>query len=56
MYATPGRYYIRVSKLKHYYGLNHLHYMHNSSVKRGLVKNRGDWPWSRRGVEVLFLE
>ena len=24
MYATQGRYNVRVSKLKHYYGLNHL--------------------------------
>ena len=26
------------------------------TVKRGLVKHPGDWPWSRRGREVLFLE
>jgi REP element-mobilizing transposase RayT len=76
-----------VSKLKHYYGLNHLHYshhhayfrvwqrklydmniwtakkveeilnyMHNNPVKRGLVRHPGDWPWSRRGGEVLFSE
>ena len=25
MYATQGQYSIRVYKLKHYYGLNHLH-------------------------------
>jgi len=87
VYATQGRYNARVSKLKHYYGLNHLHYlttimrfrvwqrrfydmniwnskkrdkklnyMHNHPVKRGLVKYPGDWPWSRRGGEVLFLE
>ncbi len=23
-----------------------LHYMHNNPVKRGLVKELGDWPWS----------
>ena len=33
-----------------------LNYMHNNPVKRGLVKQPGDWPWSRRGGEVLFLE
>jgi YD repeat-containing protein len=27
MYATQGRYNLRVSMLKHYYGLNHLHYL-----------------------------
>jgi hypothetical protein len=71
MYATQGRYNVGVSKLRHYYGLNHLHYMniwspkkrdeklnymHNNPLKRGLVKHPGDWPWSRRGGEVLFLE
>jgi hypothetical protein len=53
-----------VSKLRDYYGLNHLHYlttsthrrarlfdselnyMHNHPVKRGLVRQPGDWPWS----------
>jgi REP element-mobilizing transposase RayT len=93
-----------VSRLKHYYGLNHLHYlttstyrrarlfdserfrkqwvatfgelrrelefrmniwtpkkqdeelnyMHNNPVKRGLVKQPGDWPWSRRGGRFYF--
>jgi hypothetical protein len=33
-----------------------LHYMHNNPVKSGLVKEPGDWPWSRRGGEVLFSE
>ena len=56
MYAIQGRYNVRVSELKHYYGLNHLHYMHNNPVKRGLVKHPGDWLWCRRGAEVLFLE
>jgi hypothetical protein len=46
MYATQGRYNVRASELKHYYGLNHLHYMHNNPVKRGLVKHSGDWRWS----------
>ena len=23
-----------------------LNYMHNNPVQRGLVKERGDWPWS----------
>jgi hypothetical protein len=46
MYATLGRYNVRVSKLKRYYGLNHLHYMHNNPLKRGLAKHPGDWPWS----------
>jgi putative transposase len=23
-----------------------LNYMHNNPVKRGLVKEPGDWPWS----------
>jgi len=26
--------------------LEKLHYMHNNPVKRGLVKEPGDWPWS----------
>jgi hypothetical protein len=30
--------------------------MHNNPVKRGLVAQPGDWPWSRRGGEVLLLE
>ena len=46
MYAPQGRYNVRVSGLKHYYGLNHLCYMHNNPVKRGQVKHPGDWPWS----------
>jgi hypothetical protein len=33
-----------------------LNYMHDNPVKRGLVKQPGHWPWSRRGGEVLFLE
>jgi hypothetical protein len=56
MYATLGRYNVRVSKLKHYYGFNPLHYMHNNPVKRALAKHPGDWPWCRRAGEVLFLE
>ena len=56
MYATQGRYIVRVPELKHYCGVNPLHYIHNNPVKRGLVKLGGDWPWSRRGGEVLFLE
>ena len=56
MYAIQGRYNVRVSELKHYYGLSHLRCMHNNPVKRGLVKRSGDRPWSRRGGEVLFLE
>ena len=43
MYAAHGRHNVRVSKLKRYYGLNHLHYMNNNPVKRGLVKHPGDW-------------
>jgi hypothetical protein len=31
-----------------------LNYMRNNPVKRGLVTSPGDWPWSRRGGEVLF--
>jgi len=27
MYGTQGRYNVRVSKLRGYYGLNHLHYL-----------------------------
>jgi hypothetical protein len=34
MYATRGRYNVRVSKLKHYYGLNHLHYLTTSTYRR----------------------
>jgi len=31
-----------------------LNYMHNNPVKRGLVAQPGDWPWSRRGGEILL--
>jgi hypothetical protein len=33
-----------------------LNYMYNNPVKRGLVAQPGDWPWSRRSGEVLLLE
>jgi hypothetical protein len=33
-----------------------LNYMRNNPAKRGLVPQPGDWPWSRRGGEVLLLE
>jgi hypothetical protein len=33
-----------------------LNYMHNNPVKRVLVAQPGDWPWSRGGGEVLLLE
>jgi hypothetical protein len=33
-----------------------LNYMHHNPVKRGLVKQPGDWPWSRRGGEILLLK
>ena len=33
-----------------------LNYMHNNPVERGLVKQPGDCPWSRRGGEILFLK
>jgi REP element-mobilizing transposase RayT len=32
-----------------------LNYTHNNPVKRGFVAQRGEWPWSRRGGEVLLL-
>jgi len=35
MYATQGRYNVRVSKLKHYYGLNHVHYLTTSIPQAG---------------------
>jgi hypothetical protein len=31
-----------------------INYMHYNPVKRGLVAQPGDWPWSRRGGEVLL--
>jgi hypothetical protein len=34
MYATQGRYNLRVPKLKHYYGLNHLHYLATRTYRR----------------------
>jgi hypothetical protein len=37
MYAPQGRYNVGVSKLKHYYGLNHLHYLTNSTYRRASV-------------------
>ena len=33
-----------------------LNYMRKNPVKRGLVRQSGDWPWSRRGGEVSFSE
>ena len=33
-----------------------LNYMHSNPLKRDLLKHSGDWPWSRRGGEALFLE
>jgi hypothetical protein len=35
MYATQGRYSVRVSELKHYYGLNRLHYLTTSIAQGG---------------------
>jgi hypothetical protein len=37
MYAPQGRYNVGVSELKHYYGLNHLHYLTNSTYRRASV-------------------
>jgi len=37
MYATRGRYDVRVSKLKHYYGPNHLHYLTTSIPQGGIA-------------------
>ena len=34
MYATHGRYDLRVSNLKHYYGLNHLYYLTTRTYRR----------------------
>ena len=33
-----------------------LNCMRNNPLKRGLVKQPGDWPWSRRGGETLLLK
>jgi hypothetical protein len=38
MYATQGRYNVRVSKLKHCYGLNHLHYLTTSISQGGIAR------------------
>ena len=38
MYATQGRYNVRVSTLKHYYGLNHLHYLTTSIPQGGTAR------------------
>jgi RHS repeat-associated protein len=46
MYATQGRYNVRVSELKHYYGLNHLHYFTTSIPQGGiahLFDPEGNW-------------
>jgi hypothetical protein len=34
MYVTQGRYNVRVYKLKHYYGLDHLHYLTTRTYRR----------------------
>ena len=33
-----------------------LNYPHSKPLKRDLLKHPGDWPWSRRAGEILFLE
>jgi len=38
MYATQGRYNVRVSTLKHYYGLNHLHCLTTSIPQSGIAR------------------
>jgi hypothetical protein len=38
MYATERRYDVRVSKLRHYYGLNHLHYLTTSVPQSGIAR------------------
>ena len=38
VYATQGRYNVRVSKLKHYYGLNHLHYLTTGIPQGGIAR------------------
>jgi hypothetical protein len=38
MYATQERYNVRVPKLKHYYGLNHLHYSTTSIALGGIAR------------------
>jgi hypothetical protein len=47
MYATQGRYNVRV--LKHYYGLNHLHYLTTRTYRRA---RRFDSEW--RVVALSF--
>jgi hypothetical protein len=39
MYATQGRSKVRVSKLKHYYGLHHLHHLTTSTYRRARLFN-----------------
>ena len=38
MYATQGRYNVRVSELKHYCGLNRLHYFTTSIPQGGIAR------------------
>jgi hypothetical protein len=38
MYATQGRYNFRVSELKHYYGLNRLHYLTTGIPQGGIAR------------------
>jgi len=38
MYAIQGRYNVRVSELKRYYGLNHLHYLTTSIPQGGIAR------------------
>ena len=42
IYATRGRYNVRVSRLKHYYGLNHLHYLTTSVPQGGIARQSVD--------------
>jgi hypothetical protein len=38
VYATQGRYNVRVSKRKHYYDLNHLHYLGTGIPQSGIAR------------------
>jgi hypothetical protein len=38
VYATQGRYNVRVSELKHYYDLNHLHHLSTGIPQSGIAR------------------
>jgi hypothetical protein len=59
MYAPHEGYNLRVPKLQHYYGLNHLHYLTGSTYRRARLfdseRFRNQWvPQAHRWLSIAF--